>query len=46
MAPFFNRIMGEIRKLEGDSKVRTKLTEGHNPNIRGGLHSVVGGKKR
>ena len=25
MAPFYNRIVGEIRKLEGDDKVRAKL---------------------
>ena len=29
MAPFFGKISAEIKKLEGDDKVRAKLTEGY-----------------
>jgi len=34
MAPFFGKISAEIKKLEGDSKVRAKLTEGMYHNKR------------
>ena len=29
MAPFYNRIVGEIRKLEGDDKVHAKLMKSY-----------------
>ena len=33
MAPFFSKIAGEIRKLEGDDKIRAKLTEGQERRV-------------
>ena len=41
MAPFYNRIVGEIRKLEGDDKVRAKLVEGQYSSS-GGYASING----